>query len=168
MASITDLKVGPYAGPKPYARIVQPIAASQKFHPHGGKWIYLDANGHGTFALTNTGSLFGWALVPRGLEAGTTAYSNGYWTSSATAAADSCVVIKDLNTIFCMGVVSGISMAQARVGELSDIEGTNNGTRQLADPGTSTQDVLTIMGWVEANASYCLVRMNPEEEQADT
>jgi len=146
-----------------------PVAASQMFHPDGGHFVYLDANGRVTLALTATQYLFGWACTPRSFAAGSTNESNGYWTSSSTAGADKVYVITDLTAVFCIPVDSSATLAQARVGEACDLIGVNDGTQQVANPGTSTQDVLLIQGMFhDGDTDYVLVKLNPNEIQRDT
>lgn len=147
----------------------KPIAASQMFHPNGGSLVYLDTNGRVTLALSATGSLYGWAETPHSLKPGSTDASNGYWTSSSTAGSDSCFVISDLTAVFEMPCTSGTTYVDARDGELCDIVGVNDGTKQTASPGTNSTDVLIVFGGPLSGATdSIMVKLNDAEMQKDT
>lgn len=147
-----------------------PIAASQKIHPNGGKVVYLDTSGHVTIAVSATNKIYGWAELPNSLKVGSTDASNGYWTSSSTAAADSCFVITDVTAVFEMPCYTGTSFADARVGETCDILlASADGTRQYAQPGTTTTDVLIVRGGPPSGATTSiLISLNDDEMQRDT
>lgn len=145
-----------------------PVAASQYFDRNGGAFVYLDGSGHVTGALTATGTLLGWAVVPGGVGAGT---DTAEWKSSATAGADSIFVITDDNAEYF--VPTDGTMTAAQVGNACDLIGVNDGTVQQADIGTSTTDVLIITGVASgviagAATSDVIVRINPAKYQADT
>ena len=145
------------------------IAATQHFHPQGGRMCYLDATGFVVGALTATGALFGWAEIGTSLKPGSTAASNGYWSSSSVANTDKCYVINDLTAVFEMPCASGTTYADARDGELCDIVGVNDGTIQTANPGTNVQDVLIVAGGPNTSATNSImVKINFEELQTDT
>ena len=80
---MASIKYGPL-DPAPKTKMY-PVAASQYFYHEGESFVYLDSSGNVTKALTATGTIFGWAIVPKGRGAGS---SDDYWKSSATAAAD--------------------------------------------------------------------------------
>lgn len=153
-----------------------PVAASQMIQFIGGSLVYADTSGHMTLALSATATLFGWAVAPTTAQYGSTDSTNGYWTSSSTAglskilvypfAANGDLVFK-MHTILA-STSTGLCVA-ARVGELADIVGVNDGTRQYAVPGTNTTDVLQFLGLCEdgdTDAAYFCV--NKAKVQADT
>ena len=147
-----------------------PVAASLKVYPAGGFWVYLDANGRVSLCLNATANVFGWAEFPTSLPAGSTAASNGYWTSSSTAGADKVFVHTNPNTVFAMPCTSGTVWAQARLGELLDITGvaTADGSAQEANPGTNSTDILVAAGGDDNDTSVIYVRMNEDKIQKDT
>jgi len=146
-----------------------PVAASQKFHPNGASFVYLDSSGHVTLALTTTQYLFGWACPPRSLDGDDLV--NGYWTSSSTAGADKLLVypaVLNLGVIFRAPCATGLAVA-ARVGECADLVGVNDGTIQYVDLSANTQDVLLVVGIPEdGDTNSILVTFNPNEIQRDT
>lgn len=150
-----------------------PVAASQMFLPRSAHFIYLDSSGHVTFGATSTDKLYGWALVPQSFQIGSTAASNGYWTSSATAGADKVSVIPfacNLHIVYRVPTTpaGGLAVA-ARCGETCDIVGTNDGTIQYATPGTTSTDVLLVVGIPEdGDTNQIYVCANEGEIQKDT
>lgn len=143
-----------------------PVAALQYFHERGGAITYADASGHQTLALTATASVFGW------LELGISADGPGvagavgsqYWLSSATAGADSrpCRI---LNPCEAFWMPADATPAQTDVGNACDLIGVNDGTKQTADIGTSSTDILRI---IHQDGTDVLVMVNPAKLQADT
>ena len=163
----TEIRYGHVGGGKWGRR--HPVAATQYFHPRGSHFVYFDSNGRVTLALTSTATLGGWACVPTTFEPGSTADANGYWTSSATAGADKIFVIQDITAIYhCPTTAAGGLSVQARIGELSDIVGVNDGTAQYVTPGTNTTDVLINMGLIPGETNEILVRINEAKNQKDT
>jgi hypothetical protein len=166
---------GPLAQEKLIA-FMYPVAASQLIQFVGGSLVYADASGHMTLALTATTTLFGWAKAPKSAQYGSSAASNGYWTSSSTAGLDKILVYPfavNGDMLFKMPTIllatsTGLCVA-ARVGETVDIVGVNDGTRQYAVPGTNTTDVLQFVALCEdgdTDAAYFAV--NKAKVQADT
>ena len=153
----------------PNAKAVEyPVAASQKFYRKGGHFVYLDASGHITLALTATATLFGYVPnVPAGQ--GAEAAGSAYWQSSATAGADKLLVIRDLTAEYF--VPASTTATAAMCGDACDIIGVNDGTVQTADVDTSTTDVLLIRRTgtsVGGAATDVVVSINPAKVQADT
>ena len=153
--------------------VEMPVAASQIFHPQGGAIVYLDSSGHVTLALTATDKIWGWAFVPRSYEVGSTNASNGYWTSSSTAAADKVMVAPfamNIGMLFKMPTTSAGGLAvRARSGETCDIVGVNNGTVQYATPGTTSTDVLLFITLdPDGDTNSALFTANEDELQKDT
>ncbi len=150
-----------------------PVAASQKFHPLGGKLVFLDSSGHVTLALTATATLFGLAVGKGSLGYDNTDATNGYYTSNATAGADKITVYPfaaNPGMVFKMitTAAGGLAVA-ARVGETADIVGVNDGTAQYATPATTVTDVLLVVALEDdgdTNSAYFAV--NPAKIQADT
>jgi len=147
----------------------EPVAASQIFHPTGGHLVYMDSSGHMTLALTAIGHLYGWCFAPRSFEVGSTAASNGYFTSSSTAGGTKLPVAsfaRNPGMRFKMPTTASGGLAvQARVGEACDIVGVNDGTAQYATPGTASTNVLLFDGLCEdgdTNAAYFTINAGSE------
>lgn len=150
-------------GPLPRS---QPFAASQIFHEKGGAIVYADGSGNMVGALTATATLFGWAILGFSPDAPgvTGAAGSRILTTDSTAGASSFPV-----KAFCGADVFWMppdaTPTQAIVGNACDIIGVNDGTKQLADVGTSSTDVLRIVG---QDGTDVLVMVNPAKLQADT
>ena len=146
-----------------------PVAASQFFYHNGVNAVYLDGSGHVTLAVTATATLYGIAVVPGGMGAGT---SNDYWKSSATAGKDKIPVIPvSENAVFLLP--SDDTVTQAMAGNACDLIAVNDGTATTVDVGTSSTDVFLIKGrgvdYVsDAAATDVVVQINPAKQQADT
>lgn len=143
-----------------------PVAASQYFYHAGEAFVYLDANGRVTKALTATATLFGFAITPVGRGAGA---SDSYWLSSANAGADTLPVIVDLSARYLLP--ADATVTQAMCGNACDIIAVNDGTATQVDVGTSSTDVLLIqdLGTVHGGvATDVVVKINPAKVQADT
>lgn len=145
-----------------------PVAASQYFYHNGESTVYLDSSGHVTKALTNTATLYGWAIVPAGRGAGS---SDNYWLSSTTAGADKIQVIPATeNARFCAPGI--ITVTAAMKGGAWDIVAVNDGTATYGDYDTSSTDVLILTDLavnLVANAPITagIVIINPAKIQAD-
>lgn len=146
-----------------------PVAASQYFYHNGVNAVYLDGSGLVTLALTATGSLYGWAVVPKGRGAGT---SDNYWLSSATAGADKIQVVKaDEGYEFLFPADDTVTAAMR--GNACDLIAVNDGTATTVDVGTSSNDVFIIQDLgtnrvAKASATDVVVKFNPSEIQKDT
>lgn len=167
---MSEVRYGPVIGN--YNTIMFPVTDSQKFHPNGGAFVFLDSSGFVSIALTATQSLFGWAMVPRSL-AGAHA-TLGYWTSGAVAVAGTSyvpVIVAAMNLGVTFRVPCGTGLAVAtECGEAGDIILTsNNGTVQSVGTATSTHDVVLMVGLPEdGDTNSLLVTFNPNEIQRDT
>ena len=134
-----------------------PLAASQYLNKLSGRILTMD--GSGNFALTGATD----SLVAGVTEAITQDSSTG--CSSATAAADSVILIDDVNQPFEMPVVTGTTITAASLklllGKTCDIAiaGSTTTTIQQANIGASTYDVIVIVGGnVDRNTVY--VKLN--------
>jgi len=143
-----------------------PVAASQYFRHDGVNAVYLDSSGHVTLALTNTATLKGIAIVPKGRGAGA---SDDYWLSSSTAGKDKVFVITDPNAKFLAPADDTVTAAMA--GNACDLVSVNDGTATQVDVGTSSTDVFIIDGVgtdAGGSATDVLFHINPSKYQADT
>jgi hypothetical protein len=147
-----------------------PVAASLKVHPKGGFWVARDSSGNITLALDATATLYGWGHFPRSLEAGSTAASNGYWTSNSSAGVSRVLVDIGIGTVFSMPVVSGDVYAEARNGETCDITGvaSADGSPQEANLSASSTVVLVVEGGDLDNTSLIYTSINPAKRQVDS
>ena len=146
-----------------------PVAATQYFRHDGPNFVYLDSDGRVALALAATATLFGYAIVPKGMGAGTSA---DYWLSSATEGADKiAVVAPDQGYNFlCLGNTTATA---AMAGNACDLDAVNDGTAYLVQLATSSTDVLIIQGRGvdfkdDAGTSDVVVKINPAKIQADT
>ena len=145
-----------------------PVAASQYFYHEGFNACYLDGSGHVTGALTATATLLGYAIIPVGSGAGTSA---DYWLSSATAGADKVQVIDALDNyeFLAPGI---ITVTAAMIGDKWDLVAVNDGTATYVDFDTDSTAVVicTDLGVnVKAGAPITsgVVKFNPSKRQAD-
>lgn len=140
------------------------------WHHDGANVCYLDSSGFVSQAITTTGTVFGYALIPKGMGAGSATAS---WKSSATAGADRLAVIPvDEGYEFLLPSDGTPTAAQA--GNACDIinASATDTTASLVDIGTSTNDIFIIQGrgidWVDSAATTdVVVKFNPAERQAD-
>lgn len=144
-----------------------PFAASQIFHRRGAAFVTVDASGYVTAGAAADTALFGWWEVP-GFSPGASEVSGSIFTTSSTAGTD------------YQGVVPAVPGEQYRVptdaaltetmfGQACDIVVSSN--QMLADVGTSTTDVLLILGkgeFIDAGLSEAIVTINPAKVQALT
>lgn len=166
---MSEVRYGPVIGN--YNTVMLPVTASQKFHPNGGAFVFLDSNGRVSIALSASQALFGWALVPRSLTTATE-LSNGYWTSSSTEGGSKVPVIvaaMNLGVTFRAPCGTGLAVA-ARCGEVCDLLlASNSGAVQYVDTSLSTHDVVAIVGLPkDGDTNSILVTFNPNEIQRDT
>ena len=145
-----------------------PVAASQYFYHEGFNACYLDSSGNVTGALTATATLLGYAIVPKGMGAGTSA---DYWLSSATAAADRIAVIDALDgyEFLAPGI---ITVTAAMTGGSWDLVAVNDGTATYVDFDTSSTAVvictdLGVNRKADAPITSGVVKFNPAKRQAD-
>lgn len=143
------------------------VAASQFFYHNGVNAVYLDNSGHATLALTATGTIFGIAIVPNGMGAGTSA---DYWKSSATAGADKIHVITTLeNATFLLPADDTVTVAM--IGEDCDMIAVNDGSATTVDVGTSSTNVFLIQDLginFGGSTTDVVVKINPAKVQIAT
>lgn len=149
--------------------VMMPVAASQFFNHNGVNAVYLDGSGHVTLALTATATLFGIAVVPTGMGAGS---SNDYWKSSSTAGKDKIPVIP-ISGQYEFIFPADDTVTAAMAGNACDLIAVNDGTATTVDVGTSATDVFLIQGRGIDRVSYAaatdvIVKLNPAKVQADT
>lgn len=139
------------------------VAASQYFYHAGEAFVYL-ASGLVTKALTATGTLMGYAIVPVGRGAGA---SDAYWLSSATAGADTLPVIVDPNARYLLPGI--ITTTLGMLGGAWDLVAVNDGTSTYVDLDTSSTDVVIALALgteYGGSATDVLVKINPLKFQA--
>ncbi len=159
------LKYGPedlMAGVRPRKL---PFAASQKFHELGGALLFSDA-GDLKLSLTATAHVFGWAVLGFGANVdgiSTDAAGSRYWTSSSTASTK--YMAKPLTPSECIWMPGDASFVSGTHRGLDcDLIGVNDGTKQQADIGTSSTNILRIIGAGSddgGSATDILVMINP-------
>lgn len=141
------LKFGPerQGGPLP---INLPFAASQYFHERGGAIVHADDNGRMALTLTATTSCFGWAnmgfSVADSHVNGTAAPGTRYFLTSSTAGEKHLVTPLSEADVFWMPADDTFAEATHR-GIDCDLIGVNDGTKQTADIGTSSTNMLRIL-----------------------
>lgn len=143
------------------------VAASQYFYHNGVNLVYLDGSGHATLALTATATVYGVAIVPSGMGAGTSA---NYWKSSATAGADKLHVIP-VSAGAKFVFPADDTVTEAMKGNACDLISVNDGTATQVDVGTSSTDIFLIEGVgteIGLAATDAIVKINPAKVQADT
>lgn len=130
-----------------------PFAASQRFSANGAAFIYMDASGHATKALNATAGLWGWFTgVGFSLDDPRVAEDSAgiaEFTSSSTAGTKYRALCAFEGDVFF--VPTSAAFAAARVGETCDITGVadnSSGNIQKAILGTTTTDVLRVVGGV--------------------
>lgn len=139
------IKFGPerQGGPKP---INLPFAASQIFHELGGAVTYTDSNGRQAGALTATATVFGWANL--GFSVGDSHVSGTLgsrkFTTSSTAGEKHLVTPLSEADVFWMPADDTFVEGTHR-GIDCDLIGVNDGTKQVADIGTSSTNILRIL-----------------------
>jgi len=145
-----------------------PVAATQYFRHDGPNFVYLDGNGRVALALAATATLFGYAIVPKGMGAGTSA---DYWLSGAAGVDKIAVVAPDQGYNFL--VLADDTPTASQAGNACDLDAINDGTVYYANIGTSSTDVLVIQGRgvdfkADAGANDVVVKINPAKLQAVT
>jgi len=148
-----------------------PCGADEVWHHAGANVCFLDATGYITQAITTTGTVFGYAIIPTGMGAGSVVAS---WKASATEGADKIpVILATAGYEFLLPSDGTPTIAQ--VGDACDILNTSatDTTASLVDIGTSTNDIFIIQGIGTdyhggAASTDVVVKFNPAELQADT
>jgi len=150
-----------------------PIAASQYFSRRGGKFVYLNINGHanmcasystvsGYATCATTNAIFGWLNTPKDAD--------GYnaWKSSSTAGADKGFVIYDLDGVFEMPYYTtsaSITATQVGLGAGIVIGGSTYTTVQYACyKATAASCCLQIVDFDKDNQT-AFVKVKPEVKQ---
>ena len=153
-----------------------PVAASQYFYHEGESLVNLDSSGHITKLETADTTVFGMAIVPKGMGAGS---DSDYWLSSATAGKDKMMVIlAESGYEFLMPGI--ITATAAMIGGAWDIIAANDNAGTIAqgantthhiDLDTSSTDIViaTKLGTVVDGglATDIVVKINPLKIQAD-
>lgn len=148
-----------------------PVAASQYFYHNGVNAVYLDRSGHVTLGLTATATLYGFAVVPKGMGAGTSA---NYWLSSATAGKDKIGVITVADNPSAKFLLPNDTTATAAMlGNACDLVAVNDGTATYVNSSASSTDVFLVEDYgsnptINAAATDIVVRINPAKVQANT
>ena len=145
---------------------VYPVEASQYFYHNGVNAVILSADGLIQLAITADQKLFGFAVVPGGMGAGTNPL---YWLSSATAGKDKIPVILAVDK-YSFLLPADDTVTASMKGNACDMIAVNDGTATTVDVGTGSQDVFTIQdlgvnvcGW--ASATDVVVKINLNEIQ---
>jgi hypothetical protein len=143
---MSEVRYGPVI--KDYHARTFRVADAQKFHPNGAAFVYLDANGYVTLALTADVIIFGWAMIPRSL--GRDDLAAGYWTSKTAASTGISyvpviVARENPGVTYRVPCAAGLAVL-ARCGELHDLISVNDGTKQYADLAAHATNVLAVVG----------------------
>jgi hypothetical protein len=146
-----------------------PVAASQYFYHNGVNAVHLDSSGLVTLSLTATATLYGIAIVPAGMGAGS---SNSYWKSSAAAGADQIAVIPvSEQARFLIPTDATITRA-THAGNAYDLVAVNDGSATYLTASFSTTNVFIIDApGTDIDAAYttdAIIKLNPATVQADT
>ena len=147
---------------------ILPVAASQYFYHNGVNAVYLDGSGNVTLALTATATLYGVAIVPTGMGAGTDPL---VWKSSATAGADKIPVIPISDDDEFIFPSDGTVVAGDR-GNACDLAAVNDGTATYVTRATDSTKVFIIQDLAtnrvsNALATDIIVKLNIAKQQAD-
>jgi len=124
-----------------------PLAASVAFKNLGGKFMTKDGSGNFALSVATDGQIAGWADV-------------GEFTSSSTAAAQTVPLIVDLQEMFELPVDATFTEAEGKALFQKTCDLVVNGGIQQADIGSSTYDVVKIVGHNTA-AQTVTVMINP-------
>ena len=148
-----------------------PMNADDVFGHAGATFVILDNDGRITPALSGSGTIFGWAIVPKGTGAGTDVDD---WKASSTDGKDKlAVVLASDNYTFVAPADDSVTAGQA--GNACDLV-NNSATDSIdskVDIGASSTDVFIIQGLAlgkvpGAVAGDVLIKVNPAKLQADT
>jgi hypothetical protein len=157
---MSKLNYGPIFRPEGLSRVKLPIKASVAFKALGGKFVSKDGTDDFKLAIASDGgtgvTLAGWCDVDG--------------TVTTPAAITDYSVIIDLNAVYEMPSDAVFTEAEAIafLFKLCDISDTNTAgtTVQSADIGTSTTDVLIIVGY-DVAAQTVYVKLNPAQHVVD-
>ena len=151
------------------ATVEYPCNADEVWQHNGAHVCLLDASGYITQALTTSVSVFGYAIIPGGMGAGTAVAS---WKAGDDGVDKIPVILASAGEEFLLPSDDTPTIAQ--IGNACDILNTaSTDTASLVDIGTSTNDIFIIQGRGVDYHSGCaatdvVVKFNPAELQADT
>jgi hypothetical protein len=146
-----------------------PCNADEVWHHDGANVCLLDGSGYLTQALGSSGSVFGYAIIPTGMGAGSATAS---WKAGDDGVDKIPVVLASAGEEFLLPSNDTITIAM--VGNCADIanDSASDTTASLVDIGTTTDDIFIIQGRGVDYHSGCsatdvVVKFNPAEIQAD-
>jgi len=147
------------------------VNADEVWHHAGATFCILGADGYVTQALSGTATIFGYAIIPKGVGAGTASAS---WKASATDGKDTvAVVLASAGETFIVPADDTATLGQS--GNACDLlnASATDSTVSLVDIGASSTDVFIIQGLATdrvaaAAGTDILVKVNPAKLQADT
>jgi hypothetical protein len=151
------------------ATVEYPCNADEVWQHDGAHVCLLDGSGYVTQALTSTGKVFGYAIIPAGMGAGSAVAS---WKAGDDGVDKIPVIPATAGEEFLLPSDGTPTIAQ--VGNACDIINTaSTDTASLVDIGTSSTDVFIIQGigtdyHAGASTTDVVVKFNPAELQADT
>ena len=148
-----------------------PCNASEVWHHAGANVCFLDGSGYISQALGSTEKVFGYAIIPAGMGAGSATAS---WKASATDGADKVAVIPaSAGYDFLLPADNTITVAM--VGNAADIThvSATDAIASVVTTATTDDDIFIIQGRgvdfvAGAAATDVVVKFNPSERQADT
>lgn len=147
-----------------------PCNADEVWHHDGANVCFLDSSGYISQALGSTEKVFGYAIIPTGMGAGSAVAS---WKAGADGVDKIPVVLASAGEDFLLP--SNATITVAMVGNAADIanDSATDTTASLVDIGTTTDDIFIIQGrgvdFVAGSAATdVVVKFNPSERQADT
>ncbi len=147
------------------------VNADEVWHHAGANFCILGSDGFVTQALGSTATIFGYAMIPKGVGAGSAVAS---WKASATDGKDTvAVVLASAGETFIVPADATATIGQS--GDACDLlnASATDATASLVDIGTSSTDVFIIQGLATdkvaaAAGTDILVKVNPAKLQADT
>jgi hypothetical protein len=151
------------------ATVEYPCNADEVWQHDGAHVCLLDGSGYVTQALTATDKVFGYAIIPAGMGAGSAVAS---WKAGDDGVDKIPVIPATAGEEFLLPSDGTPTIAQ--VGNACDIINTaSTDTASLVDIGTSSTDVFIIQGigtdyHAGASTTDVVVKFNPAELQADT
>ena len=146
-----------------------PCNADEVWHHAGANVCFLDGSGYISQALGSTETVFGYAIIPTGMGAGTAVAS---WKAGADGVDKIPVVLASGNYEFLLPANNTITAAMA--GNAADIVNSSatDATASLVDTATTTDDIFIIQGRGVDRVAGCaitdvVVKFNPSNRQAD-
>jgi len=148
-----------------------PAAADQVWHHAGATFCLIDGNGRVVPAVSASATIFGWAIIPKGMGAGAATAS---WKASATEGADKLAVVKGSEG-YSFIAPADATATLGQTGNACDLlnASATDSTVSLVNIDTSSTDVFIIQGLAtDSHAAGAgtdvLVKINPAKLQADT